>query len=101
MTMLPGPVSKAMTAGGRGAGGNGGEIADAADVLQNAAATVVGEENVIEKGHERRALAAGEHVSGTEIGNDGNGESRRRWRGFAELPGACEACGPHRPTRGA
>ena len=91
MIMLPGPVSKAMTFSWPRAGGDDGEIADAADVLKNAGADGVGEEDVIEQGDEGRALAAGGDVSRAEVGDDGDAGGGGEEGGFAELPGAGEA----------
>ena len=42
---------------------------------------------IIEKGNQRRALAAGSHVGRTEIRNHRNSNSRGDDRAFARLPG--------------
>ena len=72
-------------------GGDDGEVADAADVLEDARAGGVGEEDVVEEGDEGRALTSGGHVGGAEIGDDGDAGGGGDEGGFAELPGAGEA----------
>ena len=64
---------------GCGACGNGSEVADAPDILQDASAAAVAKQSVIKERNQRRTLAAGGHIGGTEIGNHRHGHSRR-WR---------------------
>ncbi len=75
----------------RGCGGDDSEVADAADVLEDAGAGGMREENGIEEGDERRALTSGGHVCGAEVGDDGEAGGGGDERGLAELPGAGEA----------
>jgi len=71
--------------------GDGGEVADAADVLEDAGAARVREEDVVEKGNEGRALASGGHVGGAEVGDDRKAGGGCDEGGLAELPGAGDA----------
>src|SRR5450631_2341269 len=69
---------------------NGGEVADAAEVLQYAAAAGMAEDCVIKKRNQRRALASGEHVCGAKVGDHGDAGFAGEHSGFADLPGAGE-----------
>ena len=73
-----------------GACGNGSEVADAPDILQDAPAAAVAKQSVIKERNQRRALAAGRHIGGTEIGNHRNAQSRCDDGSFASLPGGAE-----------
>jgi hypothetical protein len=72
MIMLPGPVSKAITSRQFGARGQKGEIPNAANVLDDARADRVGEQNPIRKRHERRPLPSRRHVAHAKIRDGGD-----------------------------
>ena len=74
-----------------GAGRDEREVGDAAEVLQDTRAARMREEGCIEQRHERRALAAGDHVGGAEVGDNGRVDGGCNQGRFAELPGAGEA----------
>jgi hypothetical protein len=88
--MLPGPVSKAITADGFAAAGIAVRLAMPSYVLQHAAARWVSKKNIIEQGNEGRALSARKHIGGTKIRNDRDSEHGRDDLRFAGLPGARE-----------
>ncbi len=67
MTMLPGAGVERDYGIGQCSGGDGGEVGDASDVLQDTSATRVGEKRVVEQRYQRRALAACKHVGGTKV----------------------------------
>src|SRR5579863_1360588 len=69
------------------AGGNGGEVGDAADVLHDASDFAVAKEEIVKVGDERRACAASGHVGGAKVGDDRNAQAGRDHGGFAGLPG--------------
>ena len=50
-------------------GGDCCEVGDSADVLQDAIALGIGEQDKIEQGNQGRALTSGEHIGGAEVGN--------------------------------
>jgi hypothetical protein len=66
-----------------GSGGNGCQVADAADVLQHAPAFAVSEHRVIQQRNQRRALATGQHVRRAKVRNHGNPGRRGNHRRLA------------------
>ncbi len=62
-----------------------GQVADAADVLHGAAALLVAEQQQIEVGDQRRALAAAGDVARPKVGGDGAARALGDLRRRAEL----------------
>ena len=69
---------------------NRGQVRDAADILQNTAALLICEENVVEQRDQRGALAAGKHVGRPEVRDDRNIERGSDRLRLAHLPCAGE-----------
>ena len=86
ITMLPGPVSNAITLLAARAGRNRRQVRDAADVLQHAPALCIGKQNIIKQRNQRRTLSAGGHVGGAEIRNN------RHAQRFSAITAASPAC---------
>ena len=91
MTMLAGPVSKAIRRSTCAARGDECEVGDATEVLQHARAAGMCEEGGIEQRNQRRALSASDHVGRAEVGDDGRMDGGGNQRGLPELPGAGDA----------
>ena len=70
---------------GRASGRNHRDVGDAADVERDAAAPRVAEEQVIDVGDQRRALAAGGDVARAEIGDHRDAGALGEHGGFADL----------------
>ena len=84
MTMLPGPVSKAIT-GRLCRAGQDGDVGDAADVERHPVHLCAREQQEIDERNQRRALAARGDVARAEIGDDRNAEPLGDDRRFADL----------------
>ncbi len=67
--------------------GDGGDVGDAAEVDQNAIASDISEEDVVEHRDERRALPTRGKVGGSEVGHDGDAEALGEEAGLSDLPG--------------
>src|SRR5690349_6526261 len=67
---------------------NRGEVCYSADVLQDTACSTMPKKYEVKIRHQRRAVASGGHVSGTEVGNHRYSKPRSDHRTFAELPSA-------------
>src|SRR5205085_8120929 len=79
-------------------GGNRGQIADTAEILQDAPAARVAKKGVIEEGNQGSTLATGRHIGGTKIREYWHSQPGGDDRRFASLPGGCdlaaeEVCG--------
>ena len=85
MIMFPGPVSKGDHLLGLAARRDGRHVGDAADVQRDPAAAAVAKEQVIDVGHERRALAARRHIRGTEVRHDRRSRQFGNQRRLADL----------------
>src|SRR5260370_25184406 len=79
-----------------GAGGDGCEISNPANVLDNPPGTAVAKEQVIEKGNQRRALSAGGHVRRAKIRDHGYTQPGRDRRALPALPAPCDRLPPIR-----
>ena len=88
MRTFAGPESKASTAAVPC--GERGKVGDAAEILQDAVVRGVGEERAVEDGDERCSLAAGGHVCGTKVADDGVTGARGDLCRFPDLPGAAQ-----------
>ena len=70
---------------GLGAGGDDGDVGDAAEIERDAAEFFVAVEEIVCKGDERGALASGGHVGGAEVGDGGDAGASGDDGGFAYL----------------
>ena len=91
ITMLPGPVSKRNHFVSSRPRRNSCEVRDTADVLHDAAYPRIAIQQVVQKGNQRRALAACCHVGGTKIRYDRYAHAGCNHGCFARLPGDGDA----------
>ena len=87
---VPGPGIEGENFSDRGIRRNGSQIGDTANIEGDPSHTRITIEQVIEIRNQRRALAAGGHIRGTEIGDHRNAGARRHRGPFSCLPSDCE-----------
>lgn len=86
MTMLPGPVSKAIRWSSDAPAGIAVRFAIPPNILGDAADARIAIKKIVEEGNQRRAFSSGSHVGGTEVRDRGHAEPRGDDGGFAGLP---------------